>query len=372
MLQGLSFPVACLCKGVIRVSMPLPKIIGRRLPFISLVICGMILLFFPSGPLSAAEVDSVTPRVLDIALDDSRMDINAIFDARLREGVGNANPPPEELDNLQPSEMCNEDALYRELRKAIFNSFTASLGLKGYGLDTELRELLAKKSFGVELKDSIYRDISYLEGFSLNLKELSRVVNIDGHLIGLDKLGHFFAEGWEYFNGVGGIDEAIRRGRELEEGFFGKVTTGIYSYGDLVANFNGYRFWTRVLGERRDPLLGWFANVLRRPYVQCRVQLMASLTRWRRIERWEYSGGFDIGDYVDGTWDEANNCNSYKNIDIATKVAQRIHEISPVYNCPLDPQQCVNGVEKYGAYGVWLLHPRCLVPGISTPSSTAQ
>ena len=28
----------------------------------------------------------------------------------------------------------------------------------------------------------------------------AEVVNINGHLVGLDKIGHFFAEGWQYFD----------------------------------------------------------------------------------------------------------------------------------------------------------------------------
>jgi hypothetical protein len=53
--------------------------------------------------------------------------------------------------------------------------------------DRQLREPLARQRYALPLNDSIYRDLNYLEGFSLNLKELSDVVNPDGHLVGLDK-----------------------------------------------------------------------------------------------------------------------------------------------------------------------------------------
>lgn len=137
----------------------------------------------------AAEIDSVTPRELE--LDNSLTIINSIFNRRIQEGVRKANAKQDDIEDIEKDEFCDEDVLYAELRKAIFQSFTASWGFKGYGLDKQLRNLLAKQSFSLLLNDSIYRDISYLEGFSLNMKELSDVVNINGHLIGLDKIGHF-------------------------------------------------------------------------------------------------------------------------------------------------------------------------------------
>lgn len=337
---------------------------GRWLPAACLTACIMVSLFLTAFVLSAAEVDSITPRALGISLPDSRAEINAIFTTRLQEGVRNANPDPGKFSSVLPDAMCDEEALYSELRKAIFQSMTASLGLKGYGLDKDLRELLAARSFGVDLHDSVYRDITYLEGLSLNLKELSRVVDIDGHLVGLDKIGHFFAEGWAYFERSEKDEEALQWGKAQEEGLFGKVTTGVFSYGDLVANFNGYRFWIRVLARQNDPLLGLIANLLREPYVQCRFQLLASIRHWRWIRQWEYGGGFDIGEYVDGMWDEANNCNSYRNEEIAGKVLQRMKEAYPAYSCPLNVQLCREAGDKYGSYAVWLLHPRCLEAGI--------
>ncbi|MFC6672641.1 hypothetical protein [Marinobacterium aestuariivivens] len=64
--------------------------------------------------------------------------------------------------------------------------------------------------------------------------------------MGLDKLGHFFAQGWQYFEltalGGGTLEQALALGREQEQGRYGYLTTGIFSYADLAANFNGWRF----------------------------------------------------------------------------------------------------------------------------------
>ena len=157
-------------------------------PFISSIVLYIFLL--QAG--FAAEIDSVTPR--KVKLENSLSLLNSIINQRLREGVEKANAQQEDIDEYYNDEnkSCDEQVLYTELRKAIYQSYTASWGLKGYDLDKQLRKLLSRQSYSLSLNDSIYRDIDYLEGFSLNLKELSDVVNVNGYLIGLDKIGHFF------------------------------------------------------------------------------------------------------------------------------------------------------------------------------------
>lgn len=319
----------------------------------------------------AAEIDSVTPRGLK--LDNSISVINTIFNQRIQEGVQKANTQTymTEDDDEDTGEygdensFCDEELLYTELRKAIYQSFTASWGLKGYALDKQLRGLLARQSYSLSLNDSIYRDIDYLEGFSLNLRELSDVVNINGHLVGLDKIGHFFAEGWQYFELTHyqdyDIDQALEWGRQQEAGKFGYATTGIFSFSDLVANFNGWRFWNKVLLGEKDPLKGVFANFINRPYVSCDIQILASIKNRKIVRAWEYNARFDLSDYIDGSWDEGNNCNSYADPFIEEKVTSRIRNVNPDFTCPYHAEYCREARKKYGYYAKYVLHPFCLI-----------
>ena len=311
----------------------------------------------------AAEVDSVTPR--RVHLEDSLQVINAIFNQRMMEGITKANDRRGNIEALTAKEFCDEDILYAEMRKAIFLSFTAFWGLKGYSLDKQLRELLADRSYSLSLNDSIYRDINYIEGFSLNISELSDVVRVSGHLVGLDKLGHFFAQGWQYFELTqeegGNIEQALQWGKEQEDGKYGYTTTGIFSFADLVANFNGLRFWNRVLGKNDDPLLGFVANLLDSPYVTCNIQVVASLKHMKIVKAWEYNKKFDLSVYIDGVWDEGNNCNSYADPVIEEKVSLRTVEVDSQFKCPFIPQICLEAREKYGKYAKQILHPYCLV-----------
>lgn len=314
----------------------------------------------------AAEIDSVTPR--KIKLENSLALINSIINQRLQEGVEKANIHREyieDIDELIDDEnYCDEDVLYTELRKAIYQSYTASWGLKGYDLDKQLRELLTKQSYSLSLNDSIYRDIDFLEGISLNLKELSDVVNINAYLVGLDKIGHFFAEGWRYFELTreenSSIEQALAWGKLQESGKFGYSTTGIFSFADLTANFNGWRFWNKVLLKHNDPLNSFMANIFNRPYVSCKVQIIDSIINRKLIRAWEYNKRFDLSDYVDGAWDEGNNCNSYETPVIEAKVKSRIKQVAPGFHCPVIAENCVKAREKYGYFAKYILHPSCL------------
>ena len=317
----------------------------------------------------AAEIDSVTPRKLE--LDDSLAVINKIVNQRINTGIEKANEVRDYIGAIDEIEVivedveCDEEALYTELRKAIFQSFTASWGLKGYDLDKQLRSLLARQSYSMLLNDSIYRDIDYIEGFSLRLKELSDVVNINRYLVGLDKIGHFFAQGWEYFELTHfdelTIDQALEWGRQKEAGVFGYSTTGIFSYADLVANFNGWRFWNKVLLKQDDPLKGVVANFFNRPYVSCEIQIIDSIISRKIVKAWEFNTRFDLADYIDGAWDEGNNCNSYADPMIEQKVISRIYAVDPDFSCPFSAEYCSHARDKYGYYAKQLLHPYCLI-----------
>lgn len=317
----------------------------------------------------AAEIDSVTSR--HVKLPDVINDINLIINDRIHQAVEMANADRLLIEEIEGIEIktqraeCDVGYLYTSLRQSIFQSYMVEWGLKGYDLDLQFRELLVGKAYSLRLDDSIYRDIDYLEGFSLNLKELSDVASINGHVVGLDKLGHFFAEGWRYFEisheEDGSLPEAMDWGRGKEEGLFGTTTTGIFSYADLVANFNGWRFWNRVLLEEGDPLKGPIERFFDRSYVSCDIQMIESIKQLKLVRAWAINREFDLRDYIDAAWDEGINCNGYADPFIEEKVKGRMTEIDAHYHCPVDTAACVKAQWRYGVYAPALLHPQCLI-----------
>ena len=141
---------------------------------------------------------------------------------------------------------------------------------------------------------------------------------------------------------------------------FGYTTTGIFSFADMVANFNGMRFWNKLLLKRDDPLKGYIGNLLDSAYVSCDYQIVESIRAGRIVKAWKYDKRFDIADFVDGSWDEGNNCNSYADPVIEEKVTERIHAVDPGFTCPIPPQACAAARVKYAEFARFLLYPACL------------
>ncbi len=297
-----------------------------------------------AGPLRAAEIDSLTDRAL--ALDDSSAPLERRLNAALEVGVSRAN---------QESPGCDEETLYRELRRALATPFIGHLIAESLNEDESLDRRRIRR------EDSIYRDLGLLDNISVHWKDLSAVVRVGEVLIGVDKIGHFVVEGWEYFETAylegAGIAAAMDWGERTEKTYFGSYTTGVFSYADLVADFEGMRFWLRVLGRADDPLhTGWRD---RRPYVSCRRRFWIAGAR-----RWQLSRELDLDRYLTPVWDEAVNCCSYRNGEIEALVQARIAELSEAarvdYRCPVDPDACARARERYGAWAPRLLHPSCM------------
>jgi hypothetical protein len=290
----------------------------------------------------SAEIDSLTGRTARLA--DSSHALERRLDEALEAGVLHAN---------QASAGCDEDVLYRELRRALATPFIGHVIAESLNQDETLDRRRVRRA------DSIYRDLDLLDNVSVHWKDLSAVVRVGDVLIGVDKLGHFVVEGWEYFEIAyldgEGVAAAMEWGERSERTYFGRYTTGVHSYADLVANFEGMRFWLRVLGRADDPLDTWRS---RRPYVTCRRRFWIAGER-----RWRLSRTLDLDDYVTAAWDEAVNCCSYRNQEIEAQVRARIAERSEAdqldYTCPLDPGGCVRARQRFGEWAPRLLHPAC-------------
>ncbi len=291
---------------------------------------------------SGAEIDSVTPRGSKLRDASRRMDARVASFIRI--GVERAN---------ERERGCDSDALYREIRRAISTPFV------GHAIAESLNAAPDLDARRIALRDSIYRDLGIFDAVSIHLKDLSAVIRLDDHLVGVDKFGHFLVQGWKYFEVAylegHGIEAALKWGERSERTYFGLYTTGIYSYADLAANFDGMRFWLRLLAQDTDPLeTGTFFN---RPIVTCGKRF------WTRAPYWRVNRKVRVSRYVNGAWDEGSNCSRYRNPEIGAlvgdRVAEREAEDSTSYACPITPQSCVRAQQRYGPYADRLLHPLC-------------
>lgn len=295
------------------------------------------------SPARTAEIDSLTHR--DQALEDSSKALERRLDDALEAGIAHAN---------RASDRCDEEALYDGLQRAFARPFI------GHTLAESLNEDETLDRRRIRRVDSIYRDLGLLDNISVHWKDLSAVVRVGDALVGVDKFGHFVVEGWGYFETAyrdgDGVEAAMTWGEGTEETYFGRYTTGVHSYADLVANFEGMRFWRRVRGGGVDPLEDDLGR--KRPYVQCKRRFRIFGER-----KWRASGKLELDDYVTPVWDEAVNCSRYRNDEIEARVEARVAELSEATGvdlaCPIDPRACAKARRRYGAWAPRLLHPAC-------------
>jgi|GEM_PF-1224573 len=91
--------------------------------------------------------------------------------------------------------------------------------------------------------------------------ELSPIVQVSGVLLGLDKLGHFLAQGFDYYLYFQSLDSKLltpeRAARVREYGHDGEVnqlglaTGGVYSMADLASNWAGMLFFLSLFDDVR-------------------------------------------------------------------------------------------------------------------------
>lgn len=243
-------------------------------------------------------------------------------------------------------ESCDEKLLYRALRARFGNHVGAEFGKLLYadhGMDLRV----------VDRSDSIYGDFGLSDSLVLSTfmekMKLAQALNIamggvlryDEFYFGTDKLEHLWATGWSYFkknyfSKNGSLEKAFEYGEGLESGILGLGTTGVYSFGDLSANFNGMRFWNHVL-LKQDDILGAPYNL--GPYVECRDKHWVS----KEIPDWS--------NYIDASWSEANNCSKFRNETTVAKVNERLAAMTSAgespRTCPMEPQKMEKLKVKY-------------------------
>ena len=168
----------------------------------------------------------------------------------------------------------------------------------GMGLVDKL-ESWARKSSEVdrlptERYRSIYRGHPFWATRVVAFFGIGPTIKVNGQLIGSDKLGHFLSQGRKFYRRyLKTRDEAqaAERSAYTERAIFGQVATGVYSNADLVANYEGYRFYRSLFEdgvvEGKPAILAW------------------------KDDGWVIQRPFTWADYVNAYWDEALNVNHF-------------------------------------------------------------
>lgn len=288
-----------------------------------------IFLFVSHAPnLHSAEIDSFTDR--DPKMSCALSEVNRLTQELFNSAVKTANE----------KNTCNARHFREALRREVGGSMWSNIELAMKNSD----KFDKRRS---EPENSIYRDIKMLESLGINLGKLNDILRIGDVYVGTDKFGHFFDQGYSYFEIMyredGGIEGALAYGEASERELFGKVGSGIYSHGDLAANYDGFNFWRQATGT--DLRHG------ESPYFLC------------KNDQWTQQRTFDWADYVNAAWDEGQNCNEYRNESMKARVEKRIRELGEKRGvrmiCPIEPERCEEMINRYGPYAKRIITPIC-------------
>lgn len=264
----------------------------------------MLLLLSTVSP--AAEVDQFS--MADQPLRDSGFILEQEVNRRLMQALEHANYRVRKPGGratpgqIYKPRQCREQRLYQALQWQFARPVIGQL-------ESYAEQDPSVDRDTVSFERSVYRDFLWPESPSLVLsRRMSAVINIQGVELGTDKLGHFFTEGFSYFETTDklakDVEFGLHFGRWTESLYFGAQTTGVFSYADLVANLNGLRFWNRILARHEDPLTGQQVSA----YVECHDK------QWRLVEPFSWQP------YVDLAWNETINCSALRTQHLLAKV----------------------------------------------------
>ena len=296
-----------------------------------------ITLLLGAAPAVAAEADHFTVPEGQVA------DVTEAVNRLANEGLQAA------IDDLNAMGGCSdtresEELLYERLTEVFSNH------KKGQLVRTIISGDIPRTV--IPLKESLYSEWKIWNGFLLGRKGAAKsplalfpLVKIGDTVVGVDKLEHMFGMGLRYFKGHYFEEKPLVS--VLKGGIFKEKTalggnlfaTGVFSYGDLSANFNGMRFWNHML-QKRDDVLGAQHNI--GPYLTCRAG------KWVRNEE----RPIDFRNYVDATMQESMNCSKFATAGGVRKFHEALARMrerdgSRVYSCPENPALIDEAARKY-------------------------
>ncbi len=235
-----------------------------------------VLMLVPSA--LAYEVDNLTDRHLPLA--DVTAPLSAEVDRVLAEVVAEVN--------AQTACALPEAETRQALARAIYDEMAADelvpgrSGLRALGFDRYSAWVekgdLPRRDF--HDRRDIYGSLTTLQHMLLRWAGVCATVRVGDVLVGTDKFDHFFEEGfdsWRHADFGATPHEAHDFGVRTELSIYGLQASGAFSFADLQANHDGYRFYDGLLRE---------GSVLRRGDDGCVVQVRPF--SWGEWVTWRY------------------------------------------------------------------------------------
>lgn len=308
------------------------------------IIFGAVLYLILSIEVGASDLEVDQFSVDQSLIQNSINQLNLKLNQYMVKGISRANTG---------AESCGVAKLYAELYSKLAKNSLHSNFIRAVEDSNNIDKLEVPRS------ESIFEGWRFLDGFRLwnpvnDLvgTPLAPILRLNNFLIGLDKLQNMFSNGFDYFEKVylegEGIKETLLWGAAREKGSYLEkyLGTGVFSYADLLASFQGMRFWNAIVNKGEDPLGALLKGET--PYVKCIG------------DRWVLAQPVDLADFVDAGFDESFNCSRFLSKGAAERVFEKIARINSegerVVQCPRSEEQNLEIHVKYGPWARWLIN----------------
>jgi hypothetical protein len=223
------------------------------------------------------------------------------------------------------SQSINQRATYscEDVHEIIVKTFNAGI-IKGIGT-SEIETLIAKGKIPVETwppsgqsrREMINASI-YAKSLLFKMKIFGVSINVNNIYFGTDKLDHIISTGYAYYRKYtkrkrkghsheAALKHAMNVGIRQEKTYYGKMVSGVFSYADLEANYQGLRMHQRFC-QGHKPYLAQYGKHF-----------------------WRLAHPVDLHDYITPYFDESWNNNAYtrgrfkKTVPLLRKYCKRRH-----------------------------------------------
>lgn len=293
-----------------------------------------LLISFLSLQIHSTEIDSFTER--DPLMKDALLPLNTLMGVYFEDAIKDANQK-----NSCESHVIS-DALIKRVKALFWNKIEVDIEQ-----DVNFSDHPNIYGRRTNIDDSVYAGTKFMDGPALRIARLGFLMRFDDDYIGSDKFGHFLQQGYYYFEYIykknKTLQDAFAYGEMTERTYYGLETTGIYSYGDLAANYDGLKFWERVNNLNLAPGV--------KPHFTCQNNV------WKKTAR------FNWADYMTPAWDEATNCSRFKSDDMDFGIQKRIKKLEDKrftrLTCPIKPSNCQKMIAHYGSVAPHFITPLC-------------
>jgi len=238
------------------------------------IILGLVVAAMMPSAAVAYETDQHTGRGADIA------DSTAVLNAKVNDTIAGIVADWDEGHD----QMAVVDAFYRELGGKHWVDRLERWVMKSPDVDR----------LDVGRYESIFAGQPFYATRVAKFFGTGATIRVNDQLIGSDKIGHFISQGRKFYKRYLVFESeelAAERSAYTERAIFGQLSNGIYSNADLVANYEGHRFFRSLFEDEIIP---------GKP----------AILRWED-EGWIVQRDFDWADHVNEYWDEALNINHF-------------------------------------------------------------